>query len=98
MITKNYIDTEKMKEAGNYIIATTKNFLVKVISLSERIKKINNETYEWQGNSADKFVEKVSKELNNLSYFVMMLNNLGQELLNEAENYENMIKTNEVKQ
>lgn len=96
METKNYIDTEKIKETGNEIISNTRNFLIRVIKLNERIKKITTETYEWEGVSADKFVEKVDKQLNNISYFVTMLNDFGQELINEAEEYENMVKVNEV--
>lgn len=83
------VDTTKMKEAGNNIIVATRDFSKDIANLKKRIEKMTTETYEWEGNSADKFVTIVSSQLLELDSFIATLNEYGEELITTAQNYEN---------
>lgn len=90
------IDTAKMKEAGNNIVATTKIFSTDITNLKKRIDKMTTETYEWEGNAADNFVANVDLQLSELDSFIAILNNYGEELIENAQNYENAVNNSQI--
>lgn len=85
------VDTTKMKEAGNNIIVATRNFSLDISNLKKRIDKMTTDTFEWEGNSADNFVNRVDAQLLELNSFIATLNQYGQELIENAQNYENAV-------
>ena len=58
------IDTNKVDDICKQLNITLKNFEEVINNYYNRINKVNSETNEWYGKSADRFVELVNNEKN----------------------------------
>lgn len=86
------VNTDKMKEYGNDIIGLSQNLNSVIQEMYTRILNVSTVTREWQGESADKFVNKAKKDKIIALNLKQKVYKLGVTLVKSAENYETDVK------
>lgn len=86
------IDTVKMKEKGNEIIAQVEELKLTINEMFRRIENIPNATLEWTGDSAYQFVALAKLDKVQYYNYADDLYKYGKYLIDCAENFEKLIK------
>lgn len=94
-MSKVYIDTDKLEDDSKHIkeyAAKLDELLTKYVT---RMLKVPNDTKEWQGNSADSFMEIIKKDYQlEYSKVVSEIRSFANELQLVADDYKSIVKEN----
>lgn len=90
------IDTEKVEQAGKDIVDLSKELYNLLGKLDIRFKRMVTETFEWEGNGADKFVSISSGQLKAMQNFANLLKNYGLKLKLQAQRYDTSAKESKI--
>lgn len=94
-MSRVYIDTDKLEDDSKHI----KEYVTKLDELLtnyvKRMLKVPNETKEWQGNSADSFVEIIKKDYQlEYSKVISEIRSFANELNLVADDFKTIVKDN----
>lgn len=89
-----YIDTNKIEEIGNDIIALATEYQVEINKLFKRLNEVPTVTREWVGQSANKYFNLIALDKNDFLTVGNQLRNFGKQVTNVAESFNRQIKTN----
>lgn len=88
------VDTVKLRECGNDIIAASSMYDSNINKLFNRMGDVPSKTKEWEGISAIKYANLVVKEKNDYIEFGKGLYDLGNSLVLYADDLEKIIVEN----
>ena len=81
------VDTNKLNECGQDIIALTKELNEEFNALFSRISNMSSKTYEWVGNAANDYIRRTNLEKKQYIKLINSLNKYGKELIEIASDY-----------
>ena len=94
-MSRVYIDTDKLEDDSKHIkeyVTKLDELLTKYVT---RMLKVPNETKEWQGNSADSFMDIIKKDYQlEYSKVISEIRSFANELQLVASDYKSIIKDN----
>lgn len=82
------VDTKKLNESGQDIIALTRELNEEFNALFTRIANMNTRTFEWVGAASEDFIRRTNIEKVQYTKMVNTLNKYGKTLVDAAQDYE----------
>lgn len=86
------IDTIKLNESGQDIIALTRELKEEFDMLFTRISNMRTRTLEWVGSSSEQFISRTNVEKIQYNKLINTLNNYGKILVDASIEYSNVVK------
>lgn len=85
------IDTKKLNESGQDVIALTRELSEEFSALFTRISNMNTRTFEWVGSASADFIRRTNIEKIQYIKMINALNKYGRILIAAAQDYENYV-------
>ena len=86
------IDTIKLNESGQDIIALTRELKEEFDMLFTRISNMRTRTLEWVGSSSEQFISRTNVEKIQYNKLISTLNNYGKILVDVSMEYSKVVK------
>ena len=83
----NYIDVDRLREAGQDLASLTSEFNEEINALFTRISNMNTKTFEWVGPSSNEFIRRANIEKIQYMKLIESLNKYSRILIDCADSY-----------
>jgi hypothetical protein len=87
-MTKTYVDSDKLKDAGNDLVTLGMEYTEIINTLFDKINGYSSADI-WVGKSAEDYIALVNTEKSTYDSVGSIINSYGKVLINIAEDYEN---------
>lgn len=85
------VDTKKLNESGQDIIALTRELNEEFNALFTRIANMNTRTFEWIGSASEDFIRRTNIEKIQYTKMINTLNKYGKTLVDTSNDYDSYV-------